>query len=127
MNEVSFNSIIMRNNLNNTAQIIALLSFVIGTCFLSFYLYFRDDFIHITIPMMFVIIAIIVNAVFFLALLGVAILNKSRRIENLKTCLIMLLNIPVAILYFYMSIHISGAAVCVGARRGAIIACRMPN
>lgn len=92
----------MKNNLNYTAQIVALLSFVIGTCLLSFYLYFGETLVHITVPLMFVIIAIIVNTVIFAALLGVAILNTSRRVENLKTCLIMLINIPIAILYFYM-------------------------
>lgn len=94
----------MKNNINQTGYIIAILSLVLGTIILSFYLYFGPEYISITLGISFVVIAIIVNTVVFAAILGSAILNKTFNNDTFKTCGLMLLNIPVAILYFYMVI-----------------------
>lgn len=92
----------MKNNINQTGFIIAILSFVLGTTILSLYLYIGAEYLSISLGLAFVIIAIIVNTVVFVAILGSAILNKTFDHDTLKTCGLMLLNIPIALLYFYM-------------------------
>ena len=92
----------MGNNINNTGKAIALVSFVIGTCLLSFYLYFGESFIPFEFSIGFIITAFIVNLIVFIVLIGYAILNTHHRFEALKTCGFMLLNIPIAVLYFYI-------------------------
>ena len=92
----------MKNNLNHTGQVVALLSFVIGTTLLAFYLYFGENFIPLGLAFLFIIVAIIVNSVLFVAIIGTTMFRKTHQKEALKTCGLMLLNIPIAILYFYM-------------------------
>ncbi len=94
----------MKTNLILTGKITALLSFVIGTMLLAFYLYFGESFIPIPLGLGFVVIALIVNTILFIIILGSAIIYQRSRIELLKTCGLMLLNIPIAIGYFYMVI-----------------------
>ena len=89
-------------NLIETGQITALISFVLGTILLSFYLYFGEPSFPIELAVGFIIAAIIFNTVLFLVLFGAAILNPKYRLELLKTCGIMLMNIPISILYFYI-------------------------
>ncbi|WP_033959033.1 hypothetical protein [Psychroserpens jangbogonensis] len=92
----------MKNNINHTGQVTALMSFIIGTSLLALYLYFGHNFIPLGFALAFIIIAIIVNSVLFIAIIGTTILRKTYQLEALKTCGLMLLNIPIAILYFYM-------------------------
>ena len=92
----------MKTNLNHIGQIVALLSFVIGTSLLAFYLYFGRNFIPLGLAFAFILIAIIINSVLFIAIIGTTILRKTEQQEALKTCGLMILNIPIAILYFYM-------------------------
>ena len=92
----------MKDNLNHTGQVVALLSFVIGTSLMAFYLYFGENFIPLGLAFIFIIIAIIVNSVLFIAIIGSTLLRKTHRQEALKTCGLMLLNIPIAVLYFYI-------------------------
>jgi hypothetical protein len=94
----------MKTNLILTGKITAILSFVIGTILLAFYLYFGESFIPITLGLGFVAVALIINTVLFIACLGSAIIYHRNRIELLKTCGLMLLNIPISIGYFYMVI-----------------------
>jgi hypothetical protein len=56
----------MKLNINQIGQIVALLSFVIGTCLLSFYLFFGEDLINLGFALAFVFITIIVNFIVFL-------------------------------------------------------------
>lgn len=92
------------NNINYTGEIIALLSFVIGTTLLSLYLYFGESFIPLKLGIGFVLMAIVVNIIIFTVVLGSAILTKQHRSDAIKTCGIMLLNIPIAIVYFFIII-----------------------
>ncbi|MFD1063330.1 hypothetical protein ACFQ1Q_08725 [Winogradskyella litorisediminis] len=98
----------MKNNINNTGKIIALLSFVIGTIVLAFYLYFGESVIKIYAAFLYIMVALIINTVIFAVILGATILNKTNRIEGVKTLAIMLCNIPISILYFYMVITFPG-------------------
>lgn len=91
-------------NLNETGQITALVSFVLGTSLLSFFLYFGEANFPIQFGFTFVIVAFIINTVLFFVLLGAAILNPNHRIKLLKTCGILLLNIPLTILYIYIAL-----------------------
>ena len=92
----------MKNNLNHLGQITALLSFVIGTCFLAFYLYFGENAIPLGSAVVFIILAIIINSILLMIILITVLFGKTHRLEALKTCVLMLLNIPISILYFYM-------------------------
>lgn len=92
----------MKNNLNHTGQVVALLSFVIGTLFLAFYLYFGENYIPLGLALAFIIIAFIVNSVLLVAIIGTTLFRKTHKKEALITCVLMVLNIPIAILYFYM-------------------------
>ncbi|WP_296377955.1 hypothetical protein [Winogradskyella sp.] len=92
----------MKNNINNTGKTIALVSFVIGTIFLSLYLYYGESVVSVFLAFLFVIAAIITNTVILTVIIGAAILNRVDRLEALKTIITMLINIPIAILYFYM-------------------------
>ncbi|WP_460218165.1 hypothetical protein [Psychroserpens sp. MEBiC05023] len=94
----------MKNNINQTGKVIALLSFVLGTTLLSFFLYFGPQFIGLGFALFCVVFMIITNIAIFAAIVGSAILKKVCRLDAFKTCCIMLLNIPVAILYFIMVI-----------------------
>ncbi len=94
----------MKNNINFTGKIVALVSFVIGTCLLSFYLYFGNSFIDIFTAASIIFIEVIVNIVILTTIIGQTLLNKTDKTDALKTCGLMLLNIPIAILYFYMMI-----------------------
>lgn len=94
----------MKNNINFIGKIVALLSFVIGTILLAFYLYYGEKVVDIFVAFLFVIAALIINTVIVTVIIGRTILIKSERIENIKTIAIMLTNIPISILYFFMVI-----------------------
>ncbi|MFK7782199.1 hypothetical protein [Psychroserpens sp.] len=94
----------MKNNLNYTGQIVALLSFVIGTCLIAFYLYLGENYISLGFAISMVVITIIVNSILFITITIAAIFKRINQNEALKTCGLMLLNIPISILYFYMVI-----------------------
>lgn len=98
----------MKNNINTTGKIAALISFVIGTIFLALYLYYGEAVVSIYLAFIFIIAAIIVNTVLLSIIVGAAILNKINRLEALKTITVMLINIPIAMLYFYMIITFPG-------------------
>ncbi|WP_323789456.1 hypothetical protein [Psychroserpens sp.] len=94
----------MKPNINQIGQIVALLSFVLGTCLLSFYLFFGEDLINLGFALTYVIIALIINFIVFIVVIINGLFTKNNKGEALKTCGLMALNIPIAILYFYMVI-----------------------
>ncbi|WP_299113015.1 hypothetical protein [uncultured Winogradskyella sp.] len=98
----------MKDTINNTGKIVALTSFIIGTIFLAFYLYYGETVVNVYLAFLFIVSAIIVNTVLLTVIIGAAVLNRINRIEALKTIVIMLLNIPVSILYFYMIVSFPG-------------------
>lgn len=95
----------MQNNINITGKITSVLSFVIGTMLLSFYLYFKGEIVSMEMGIGFIVMAVMVNLIVFSVVLGSTILNKEHRTEGLKTCGLMLLNIPIAIGYFLLILH----------------------
>ena len=90
------------NELQNFGKITALASFVAGSTIFALYSYFGEPDFPIQIGILFVIGALVINTGIVLVLIGAALLKSENRIELLKTCGIMLLNIPVVILYFYL-------------------------
>ena len=93
-------------NLTLTSRATALLSFGFGTILFSLFLYFGESIVPIMVGVKFVIVAILVNSILFFTNIILAITNSKNRMELLKTCGILLLNIPIAILYFYIVISI---------------------
>ena len=92
----------MKNNINITGQIVALLSFIAGTTLLAIFLYFGEHAIAIEFAFATVVILLIVNIVLFMVILGSTLLSKYKSKEGWTTLGLMLLNIPIAIGYFYM-------------------------
>lgn len=93
-------------NLICFGRIITLLSFLLGTIIFSLYLYFDNSNDIGKFGLYFVIIALIINTLLFLVNLIAIIIEGNNRLELIKTCGLMLLNIPFAILYFYIVISI---------------------
>tara|TARA_R110000868_G_scaffold110649_19_gene299533 strand:+ start:3043 stop:3348 length:306 start_codon:yes stop_codon:yes gene_type:complete len=94
------------NNLITTCKTIAFLSFIIGTILFAFQLYFKESDAFIFPGIIFISFAIIINTISLLILIIIQLSNSEYRLELLKTCGIILLNIPIAILYFYILISI---------------------
>lgn len=89
------------NNLITTSKALALLSFIIGTILFVLQLYFQGTIRIIDIGLIFIIIAVIINTISLIALIFNLLVNTDYKLEILKTCGMILLNIPIAILYFY--------------------------
>lgn len=95
-------------NLITTSKAIALLSFVIGTILFAIQLYFSDvQFIYV--GFVFVLVSIIANTISLITLIFTILGDSKNKLELAKTCGIILLNIPIAILYFYIIISIEFA------------------
>ncbi|MBD0830567.1 hypothetical protein [Aestuariibaculum sediminum] len=92
-------------HLTNISKLVALLSFVFGTLLLSTYLYFGRSEQLLFIGLKYVLLAIAINSILLFANLLATIPASSNRLEHLKTCGIILLNIPIACLYIYIVIQ----------------------
>ena len=93
------------NNLINTSKAIAFLSFVIGTILFALKLSIITSLSFIYFGMIFIIVATIVNTISLIALIFLICGYTDQRLELIKTCGIILLNIPIALLYFYILIE----------------------
>ncbi|MGC1204638.1 MAG: hypothetical protein WA839_07110 [Flavobacteriaceae bacterium] len=89
------------NNLITTSKAIAFLSFIIGTILFVFQLYFQGAFRIIYVGLVFIVVAVIINIISLIALIFTLLGNTDCKLEILKACGLILLNIPIAILYFY--------------------------
>ena len=92
------------NNLITTSKAIAFLSFIIGTILFALQLY-NDALGLIYFGSIFIIIAVVINSISLIALIFSILGYIEQKIELLKTMWIVLLNIPIAILYFYILIE----------------------
>jgi len=91
-------------NLIVTGKITAASSFIIGTLLLAVYLYFDNPFGIEKIGFGFTLIAFWVNLILLIILIISAFVSPRFKIEILKTCGILLLNIPIAYGYLLMVI-----------------------
>jgi len=81
---------------------IALTSFIIGTLLLVIFLVLNKN-TNLLIPGLYYTVgAFIINSIACLVILLYAIINKTYRIKLLKTCALMLINIPITILYIFI-------------------------
>ncbi|SFD61332.1 hypothetical protein SAMN04489722_11343 [Algibacter lectus] len=94
-------------SISNIGRAVAILSFMIGTTLFSFFLYFGETFIPIGVGLGFIGVAITVNAILLVSNLIASLIYETDRYNNLKTCGIILMNIPIAILYFYIIISLN--------------------
>lgn len=94
-------------NIINTSKLIAIISFVLGTCLVVVFFLFPKEFSILKLGLYYVGIATIVNALIFLLLLITALVYWNFRIRVFKTCGLLLLNIPIAIAYFFIVINYS--------------------
>lgn len=90
------------NNLITTSKAIAFLSFIMGTILFVIQLYFQGTYRIVHIGLIFIVVAVIINTILLIALLFGLLGNTDNKLEILKTCGMVLLNIPIAILYFYI-------------------------
>ncbi len=92
-------------NITNTAKLIAIISFVLGTFLLfSFLLFPKDDSITLA-GLYYVGYASLSNAILFLVLIITAFAYWDYRKMVFKTCCLLFLNIPIAIVYFFIVIN----------------------
>lgn len=86
-------------NLIQVSKIVSLISFIIGTILFSLYLYFGESDTLINIGIKFVIVAIAINIILLFSNLLLSAVYAENRFGHIKTCGIILLNIPIAIFY----------------------------
>jgi uncharacterized membrane protein YiaA len=92
------------NNLINTSKAIAITSFVIGTTLFVLQLYNSDTPLLIYSGFLFIIIAFTINTFSLIGLIYYLLGKTNEKSELLKTIGIVLSNLPIAILYFYILI-----------------------
>jgi hypothetical protein len=92
-------------NLINTSKSIAIISFTIGSILFSLQLYLRESTILIYTGIIFILLAIIINSIALIALIFSLLGRTNQKLDLLKTCGIVLLNIPIGALYFYILIE----------------------
>lgn len=90
------------NTLNTTSKVTAILSFGIGTVLFALQMFFKNADNLIPLGILFIAVAIAINIISLIVILFSMINHPNERLELLKTCGIILLNIPIAILYFYI-------------------------
>jgi uncharacterized membrane protein len=88
--------------IKNVCKGSALLSFIIGTILLAIFLITQKFDSIVTIGIYFVIIAFWYNLLIFIITLLTAIYYWQNRIELLGHCGLLLLNLPIAIGYFFI-------------------------
>lgn len=89
-----------------TSKTIAASSFIIGTILFALQLFFRHSYMLVYPRIIFIIVAVILNTIALLGLLIYLVAKPIEKHEIIKTCGMVLLNIPIAIAYFIILIHI---------------------
>lgn len=92
--------------IKNVCKGSALLSFIIGTILLAIFLITQKFDSIVTIGIYFVVIALWYNLVVFIITLISAMYYWQNRIELLGHCGLLLLNIPIAIGYFFIVLNL---------------------
>lgn len=92
------------NSSLDISKIVAGISFIIGTLFLVIHLFFKGPSI-ILFGLYYVCIAFLINSLVFLTLMIKLINHSENRIDLLKAIGAILINIPIAIGYFFIVIN----------------------
>lgn len=93
------------NTITNTAKLIAILSFTLGTCLLVSFLMFPKENALTMAGLYYVGYVSLINIILFLVLIITAFVYWDYRILVFKTCGLLLFNIPIAIGYFFIVIN----------------------
>ncbi|MEB3346808.1 hypothetical protein U6A24_15120 [Aquimarina gracilis] len=96
----------IRQNINKKALQVATLSFLIGTFILTIYLISGSESFLIA-GVFYAFIALVLNSILFIELIANAIINYQYSKENLITILFFLINIPIALGYFFLVMNTS--------------------
>ena len=88
-------------------QIIAILSFAIGTALLLLYLIGNNKSYYSEIGAYYILIAILINSLLFLGIIITSYFYKEYQLEIIKKSFLLLINIPIAILYLIIIIYIN--------------------
>ncbi len=89
-------------NINKKALKVAIVSFLLGSFILAFYLISASESFLIA-GVFFAFIALVLNTITFIELITNAIINYQHYRENITTILFFLINIPVAVGYFILA------------------------
>ncbi len=92
-------------NLIITSKAIAIISFTIGTILFALQLYNATSRVLVYPGILFITIAFIVNTITCIALVFTMFMGNTNKTEIVKTIGIVLLNIPITIMYFYILIE----------------------
>lgn len=93
------------NKLIFTARKIALLSFAVGTLILISHLFLIRSFLIIKIGVGYTLGAFIINSLVLLTLIIKTFVTPYKRKELIKTCGLVLINVPITILYILVVIY----------------------
>ncbi len=89
---------------NKKALQVATITFLLGTIILTLYL-ISESASFLIAGVFYVCVALVLNTMVFIELLANTIINYQYYKENLITTLCFLLNVPVAIGYFFLVMH----------------------
>jgi len=84
----------------NTAKIMAITSFLIGTLIFGFHCIAPLNSGIIMIGLYYVILAFVANLIMFLLLIGIACIRTDAIDDIAKSMLVLMANIPIAAIYF---------------------------
>ncbi|MBY0478582.1 MAG: hypothetical protein K2Q24_13120 [Chitinophagaceae bacterium] len=88
--------------ISNNARLISLFSFILGTGIFALY-YFTDSSSLLFLGLGFIIVAGIVNLIFFILLIRQTLKTKDNKRNLYTTCGLMLLNIPIMLFYCWLT------------------------
>ena len=89
--------------INRVGRWLAMASFFIGSLIFLLWV-FSFEYFLVEAGMFYIVIAAIINSLFLLVLVGHIVMYETNRANKLKTVGLLLLNIPVAVLYFIVVI-----------------------
>lgn len=90
------------NKITNTCRVTAFLSFIIGTILLILFTMTRTFSPIITIGILYIYVAFIINLILFVFVFLSAFYFWQYRLELFRHCGLLVLNIPIAIVYFFI-------------------------
>jgi len=93
------------NSSLDTSKIVAGISFILGTLLLVLFLFFRELESIVMFGLYYVLIAFVINAFISFWLITRLLIRSENWIELLKAIGVILINIPIAIGYFFIVIN----------------------
>ena len=93
--------------ISHIGKYIALVSFIIGTSLTGLYLHFDRPTSMEELAFFYIVIACIINSLYFLFLSIMLLKNSENRFLRIEAGLLMLINIPIAVFYGYIIITLT--------------------